>query len=194
MNRRRCPWCGKRIDKNKDKIFWQDVIPGYSMLHTANCAHCGRKYGQIPLFSYVWRIGVVVLLILSLAFVFQSGLLLFVAVIPCVGFLFMPYSKLDDKGRYSETNTDLFCKIKVIEKYKNIKRDDIYFLNDSFDNLEPFVDVSPINIYYVPKKGDIVLGEFLYMNEKNLDFIEKDSCNLYDTEMNLIARIKFDNK
>ena len=105
----------------------------------------------------------------------------------------MPYSKLDDKGRYSETNTDLFCKIKVIEKYKNIKRDDIYFLNDSFDNLEPFVDVSPINIYYVPKKGDIVLGEFLYMNEKNLDFIEKDSCNLYDTEMNLIARIKFDN-
>ena len=85
----------------------------------------------------------------------------------------------------------MLCEIKVIEKHGEIKRDELYFLNDCFDNFEPFVLASPIYFYRVLKKNDAVLGEFLYMHEKNYGFIEKDSCELYDTEMNLIAKIKF---
>ena len=194
MNRTRCPWCGKKIDKVKDTINLGDVFENPSvpqMLRKANCGHCGRKYGQVPVFRYELKIIFIVILIAILAFVFQSGILLVLAFIPFFGAVFTPYSKLDNKGKTCDTNTDLLCKIKVIDKYNNIKRDEVYFLNDCFDNFEPFVLESPIYIRYVSKKSYIVLGEFLYMHEKNYGFIEKDSCDLYDTEMNLTAKIKF---
>lgn len=191
MNRRRCPWCGKRIDKKKDKIFWRDVIPGHSMLHTANCAHCGHKYGQIPLFPYVWKIGLLTFLIFILSFVFKSGVLFVGAAIPCALFLFMPYSKLDDKGRPCEFDESLEYQIKVLDKYGKIKRDELYFLNNCIDSFEPFSLVAPICIRYIHSKTNIILGEFLYIHKQNYDFIERDSCDLYDTEMNLIAKIKF---
>lgn len=194
MNRKRCPWCGKIIDKNKDKIFFRDVFFSPSvplMLLQANCSHCGHKYGQAPIFSYVLIIVCIILLSVVLAFVFQSALLLFVAALSCALFCFMPYSKLDDEGKTCEENTDLLCKFVIIDKFDKIKRGELYFLNNRFDDFEPFVLASPVSVYSVSKKSNMVFGEFLYMNEKNGDYLKKDSCELYDTQMNLIAKIKF---
>ena len=197
MNRTRCPWCGKRIDKakDKDKTFWKNIGLGVSLLHKANCAHCGRMYGQFPVFSYLFKIDLLTILIVVLTFVFQSEIL-FVISIPILLFdfllhVFMPYSKLNDKGKPCEENTDLCCKMVVLEKNAEIKSYELYFLNDCFDDFEPFVLASPIHIDHISKKDDTVSGEFLYMHEKNYDFIEKDSCDLYDTNMNRIAKIKF---
>lgn len=197
MNRKRCPWCGKRIDKakDKDKSFWKNAIPGYSMLHRANCAHCGHKYGQFPIFPYLLKMDFLVLVLVVLVFVFQSVVLFIVAFLSLVLSLFMhlsmPYSKLDDNDNPSEGNMDLYCKMVIIEKYGGIKRYELYFLNDCFDTVEPFVLASPIHVYSVSKKSKVVFGEFLYMHEKNHDYIHRDSCDLYDTEMNVIAKVKF---
>ena len=194
MNRKRCPWCGKRIHKDRDTIFWKDAFLSPSvprMLRQANCGHCGHKYGQVPLIPHVLKIGLVVLLLVILAFVFQSALLFLVAFIPCFLFTLMPYSKLDDEGKCYEENTDLFCEIVMIDEYQKIKCDELYFLDHRFDDFEPFVLASPISIYYIPKKSNRVLGKFLYMNEKNYEYIKKSNCQLYDTEMNLVANIKF---
>ena len=196
MNRTRCPWCGKRIDKvkDRDKVSWQDMSLGHSMLHKANCSHCGHKYGQFPVFPYLFKMDMLVLLLVILVFVFQSALLfaaLFLLLFLNVFLhLSMSYSKLDDTGKPVEENTDLYCKMKILEKYGKIKRYELYFLNDSFDGFETFTQAAPIYIYFVSQKSDTVLGEFLYMHEKNYDFMEKESCELYDTSMNLIARIK----
>ena len=81
--------------------------------------------------------------------------------------------------------------MKILEQYGKIKRYGLYFLIKDFDDFDPFVVTSPIHIYYISKKSNTLSGEFLYMHEKNYDFIEKDSCDLYDTDMNLIAKIKF---
>lgn len=194
MNRKRCPWCGKIIDKKKDTISWDDVFsPSVPrMLRQANCGHCRHKYGQVPLFPYVLKIVVTVILLLVVAFVFQQfGFLFVLAFMPMLLYSLIPYSKLDDRGKPCETNTDLLCEIVIIDKYDKIKRDELYFLDDRFDDSEPFVLASPIRIYHIPKKGDTVLGEFLYMNEENYNYINKDSCGFYDTEMNLVAKIKF---
>lgn len=193
MNRTRCPWCGKTIDKNKDKMLFKDVyspaVPQF--LHISNCNHCGHKYGQVPLWKYVVMIGAGVLLLIILAFIFQSPWLFIGIIIPVIMFSFMPFSKLNDDGKICEINTDLLCKIEIIEKYQKIKCDEIYFLNDNFDDFNPFSSVSPISIYKISKNYDILFGEFLYMNEKNYDYINKDFCFLYDTQMNLAAKIKF---
>ena len=198
MNRTRCPWCGKRIDKtkDKDKSFWQYAIPGYSMLKRADCAHCGHKYGQFPIYPYLLICDLLVLVIVVLLFIFQSYFLLFVSFLALLSDLFMhllmPYSKLDDKGKPCEDDSDLHCKMVIIEKYGEIKCHDLYFLDNCFDDFEPFILASPIYIYYVPPKSSTVLGEFLYMNKKNYDYIGQENCDLYDTQMNLIAKIKFE--
>lgn len=194
MNRKRCPWCGKTIDKKKDTISWNDVWESPSVprwLRKANCGHCRHKYGQVPLFPYVLIIDITVVLILVLAFVLQSGFLFVVAFLPVLLNVLMPYSKLDDKGKLCEINTDLLCEIVIIEKYGKLELDELYFLEDCFDNFEPFFLASPIQIHRISKKDKTVFGEFLYMHEKNYDYIKKDRCQLYDTEMNLIAKIKF---
>lgn len=193
MNRTRCPWCGKRIDKGKDKIYFHDVysptVPRF--LRKANCHHCRHKYGQVPLLPYVLKTSLAVLVLVVLAFVFQSVFLLVCTLAPCLLLLFTPYSKLNDEGKQCETNTDSLCEFVIMDEYEKLKSNELYFLEDDFDDFEPFLLASPILIHYVSKKANTVLGEFIYMHEKNYDYINKDLCNLYDTNMNLIAKIKF---
>ncbi|MBR4016259.1 MAG: hypothetical protein IKK11_00390 [Oscillospiraceae bacterium] len=194
MNRKRCPWCGKIIDKKKDSTSWSDVVGSPSiprMLRQANCSHCRNKYGQVPVLSYMLTIDVIVILLLILAFVFQSGFLFVIAFVPILFSVLMPYSKLDSKGKPTETNTDLLCEFIIIDYYGKFKPYELYFLEDCFDDFEPFFLTSPIQIHHISKKDNTVLGEFLYMHKRNYDYIKKDNCQLYDTEMNLIAKIKF---
>ena len=197
MNKKRCPWCGKIIDKSKDKDkdFWENRGPGYSFLNRANCSHCGRKYGQFPMYPHLLKMNILLVIFAVLTFALQSVILSVLLILSVFldAFLHvtMPYSKLDDKGKPSEETTELDCDIEILEKYGELKRYELYFLNNDFDAFEPFVLASPIHIYSVNKKSNVALGEFLYMNEKNYDYIQKDSCELYDTEMNLIAKIKF---
>ena len=194
MNRKRCPWCGKIIDKKKDTMSWNDVVGSPSVprwLRQANCGYCRNKYGQVPVLSYMLKIDLIVFLLLILAFIFQSGFLFVIAFVPIFFTVLMPYSKLDDRGKPREINKDAVCEFAIIEKYGIIKRDELYFLDPCFDNFEPFSIAAPIQVHHVSKKDEMITGEFLYMHEQNYDYIKKDSCQLYDTEMNLIAKIKF---
>ena len=194
MNRTRCPWCGKRIDKKKDTTKWNDVVASPSvpqMLRVANCGHCRHKYGQARVGRYALMMVLILVLTVVLAFVLQSGWLLLLAIPICFLNMLIPYSKLDNKGKVCETNSDLLCEMVIMEQYGKIKRDELYFLNNCFDNFEPFVLAAPIHISDLSKSEKVIAGEFLYMHEKNYVFIEKDSCELYDTEMNLIAKVKF---
>ena len=197
MNRKRCPWCGKITDKSKDKYFsWNDFPFSHRImkLYTGKCSHCKNKYGQYPT-SHNLIVVVIAVLLFTLAIAFQSVFFLTVAVFALiwsiVTYIFIPYSKLNDKGSPCEENIDLLCRFEIIEQYGKIKKYELYYLNDCFDDFQPFVLPSPINVYYAPRKNRVILGEFLYIHEKNYDYMNKDSCELFDTDMNLVARIKF---
>lgn len=194
MNRTRCPWCGKRIDKRKDTISWQDVFASPSvprMLRKAKCGHCGKKYGQVPIVQFMLGIGIAAAVILVLALAFGSALLLVIAL--ATGFLtcLTPYSKLDDKGKACDEEPDLVCEIVVIEKYQKLRHYDLYFLDTSIDEQKPFTGVSPIEIHSLSPNGDVLYGEFLYRHEKNRVYLQEASCLLYDAKMNLAAKIAF---
>lgn len=194
MNRTRCPWCGKIVDKKKDTVSWRDVVERPSvprMLRQANCEHCRNKYGQVPVFSYNLKIDLIVIVLLVVAFVLQSGILFVLAFVPILFNVMTPYSKLDDRGKLREINTDLLCEFVMIDTYDKIKRDELYFLDNCFDKFETFSLASPIQVHYVSKKDNAVSGEFLYMHEENYNYIKKDSCELYNTNMELVAKIKF---
>ncbi len=175
-------------------MSWNDVVGSPSVprwLRQANCGYCRHKYGQVPLLPYVWKIDITVILLLIAAFIFQSGFLFVIAFVPIFFTVLMPYSKLDDRGKRREINTDLLCEFIIIDKYGKLKPNELYFLEDCFDDFEQFVLASPIQIHRISKNNKMVVGEFLYMHERNYDYIKKDTCQLYDTEMNLIAKIKF---
>lgn len=186
MNRTRCPWCGKIVDKKKDTVSWRDVVVSPSvprMLRQANCEHCRNKYGQVPVFSYNLKIDLIVIVLLVVAFVLQSGILFVLAFVPILFNVMTPYSKLDDRGKLREINTDLLCEFVIIDTYDKIKRDELYFLDNRFDKFEIFSLASPIQVHYISKKDDAVSGEFLYMHEKNYNYMRKESCELYNTDM-----------
>ena len=134
-------------------------------------------------------------LLLVLMFAFQSAVLFGITIPVVILDLFlhlsMAYTKLNDSGTPIEENSDLYCKMEILEKYGKIKRYELYFLNDGIDDSEPFVLASPIQVYSASQKRNIMLGEFSYIHEKNYDYMAKDCCELYDTQMNLIAKVKF---
>lgn len=194
MNRTRCPWCGKRIDKSKDTMSWQDVFASPSvprMLRKAKCGHCGKKYGQVPIVQFMLGIGIVVAVLTVLSLAFASVLLLFFAFATGLLGCLTPYSKLDDKGKACDEDPALVCEIAVIEKYQKLRHYELYFLDTSIDEQKPFTMVAPIEVHGTSPKGDVLYGEFLYKHEKNQVHLQEASCLLYDTKMNLAAKIRF---
>ena len=165
------------------------------MLHKANCSHCGHRYGQFPVFPYLIYVDILMALLLVLMFAFQSAVLFGITIPVVILDLFlhlsMAYTKLNDNGTPIEENSDLYCKMEILEKYGKIKRYELYFLNEGIDDFEPFALASPIQVYSASKKSNIILGEFSYIHEKNYDYMVKECCDLYDAEMNLIAKVKF---
>lgn len=194
MNRTRCPWCGKRIDKSKDTMSWQDVFASPSvprMLRKAKCGHCGKKYGQVPIVQFMLGIGIVVAVLTVLSLAFASVLLLFFAFATGLLGCLTPYSKLDDKGKACDKDLELVCEISVIEKYQKIRRYDLYFLDTAIDAKKPFASASPIEVLDISKNGDLLHGEFLYRHEGNRAYLKEENYPLYDTKMNLVAKIRF---
>ncbi len=193
MNTTRCPWCGKIIDKEKDKTEWKDRLANRSVsrqFHLAKCSHCGHKYGQAftsPYMLTIWLSGSALFI---LGLVLQFIPLLFAPILVIVLGQFAPYSKLDEDCSTVEKREELMCDLEIVERCGKITPYEIYFLEDNFDSFEPFILASPIQIDRVSKKKGVASGSFLYMNEKNYNYIDSDICNLYNTDMVLVANVK----
>ena len=133
--------------------------------------------------------------LMALLFVIGIALKLVVIVLLAVPLaplsLLAPYKKLDEDCKVPEYNSDLDCEFTIIEKYSNIRYDEIYFLDNRFDELEPFSAVSPVSENKISKKDNTVRSSFLYIHSQNYEYLDKDICELYDTDMNLVAKIKF---
>lgn len=190
----RCPWCGKTINKRRDKSDFT-VKNSYRI---ANCSHCFKKYGQVPTFPHMF-INIFIFLagILPCGFIsdklFGNPIVLVVvefAVFLYLSHKFTPYAKLDDRQRQVDINNDMLCCALIIEVYEKLRCNEIYFLSDDFDSFETYTLASPIHVYHINKKEKYLTGEFLYMHEKNYEYIDKDVCELYDSNMKLVAKVK----
>ena len=193
MNRKRCPWCGKITDSSKDKSSWRDVgssaVPRF--LHRGLCSHCNHKYGQVPLFSHILISALFVVLCFALALIFNWAFFILFSIVAIPFVMLTPYSRLDSKARTCKEDKNLLCKFEIIEKHGKLRRYELYFLDSSVDDAEPFTLAAPINVYYVQRGTDTALGEFSYLHEKNYEYMKKDACELYDTNMELVAKIRF---
>lgn len=71
-----------------------------------------------------------------------------------------------------------------------IKKKQIYFLTDRFDDCAAFSVASPICIESFNKKNGEVLWHFLYEHPDNMGYADKDEFEIYGSDMKLIGIFK----
>ena len=190
MRNIRCPWCGKKIDPQKDRKNKMDRHnPHYFIF--AQCGHCNKYYGQTMQSRHAMCCFLAVCLVLVAAYVLEIGYIAFLSLIFIFLSLLSPIEKIDEKGYSIKTKTMKFEAF-LISPNNTVSRGQLYFLDDMFDERTPFSSISPIYITSYNKKSNKIKGHFLYDQDMNNIVFDKDSVPLYDSNMKLVSSIKFD--
>ena len=188
MNKNRCPWCGKKINPSIDgKDVEKKKTSRY--LTYAKCSSCGHYYGQSinsNLIKCVFLAAGVLLLIAFISGIYNICFLLIL--IPFIA-LCTSFKRMDENENIVKTDHTLDVELVFIEA-GSIRTNEFYFLNSDFDEHESFSCVSPICIYCLKKKGKRTVGYFLYEHNENAEYINKNECDLYNSEKNLVAKVK----
>ena len=204
MNRTRCPWCGKLVDKQADarkyaKEYVLTVIfrRGRIFNHHGVCSHCGNAYSNtsnkaISLCTYIAS-GVLI----SLAFPLESLILLIVGIALLIFTLLFSLLTLRFRRVYPdnlftvESDKRLRIKPRVIDQYYELRRGEILLLFKDHDAHEPFSRVSPISVSKLDEKAGTLEGYWLYDHCDNAYFASLDRVHLYDDDGNVVADVKF---
>ena len=202
MNRTRCPWCGKLVDKQADarkfaKHRFLYILRYRAFTHNGVCSHCGNTYSNtsnkaISLYTYIAS-GVLI----SLAFPLESLILLIVGIALLIFTLLFSLLTLRFRRVYpdnlftGESDKRLRIKPRVIDQYYEIRRGEILLLFKEHDAHEPFSRVSPISVSKLDKKSGTLEGYWLYHHCDNAYFASLDQVHLYDDDGNVVADVKF---
>ena len=198
MNKTRCPWCGKLVNKEADaEGYRKKYFYMYSKLsfgrHYGVCAHCGKIYNNVPRAALA---GIVILLgVIAISAVFPI-LLCFVPILIIALVLISSrdtYFKRIDNNNSGVIGYDekLRFKARVVKQYSDIGKADIFPLFESYDEKSPFSCVSPIWVENFDGKTGELRGYWLYEHCDNLYFASLDSVQLYDDEDKAVADITF---
>jgi len=105
-------------------------------------------------------------------------------------FLFGRLEKIDDQGHFAECNSDLDVTFVIHESYAALRKNEIYFFIDHFDDHPCFSVISPIYIDEIQKKTRMVWASFLYGHHENYEYMTRDCLELFDSDMALVAKIQ----
>lgn len=191
MNKNRCPWCGKKIERRLDLHVKQKKTPLF--FRFARCHHCGHNYGQHIYSSKYMRFeffAFLPIVILSFIFQFYPLLLIYAASLILSCFL-IPLTRMDEEEDPVAPDDILTFKASLIEKEHMIKAHRFYFLTDHFDDCEVFSTVSPICVDSFDQKHNVISGYFLYDHPQNAEYQNKATSMLYDSDGKPIGKIKF---
>ena len=198
MNKTRCPWCGKLIDKEADaekyrKKYFYFYLKITFGRHYGICSHCGKIYNNVPRSALI---SMLILLGLSaISAVFPILLYLALVLIPVLVLISSRnthFKRIDDNNsgvvKYDEK---LKFKALVLKRYYKIHNTVIYPLFSSHDEQDPFSSVSPIAVSSYDEKTGELVGYWLYEHYDNIYFSTLDCVHLYDDKGNVVADITF---
>ena len=147
------PLCGKKIDCRYDsRRVKQNKLLRFFLF--ARCSNCDKYYGQ-AVFTSVYMKIMFYLFVPSLiaAYLLQEGRILIIYLLLLIPSVFLiPIRKMNEN---EELVTD-DCEKKYFSIYMgkyHIRKNQVYFLTDRFDNYSAFSAVSPICIETFDKKS-----------------------------------------
>lgn len=117
------------------------------------------------------------------AYLLQEGRILIIYLLLLIPSVFLiPIRKMNEN---EELVTD-DCEKKYFSIYMgkyHIRKNQVYFLTDRFDNYSAFSAVSPICIETFDKKSGKVIWHFLYGHNDNTKYADKDELEIYGSDM-----------
>lgn len=191
MNRSRCPWCGKKLDRCSDhKNIKKAMTP--SALTYARCSHCRHYYGQWgrSKLMMICLGGMILPIIIGL--ILRFPYMMFLSLIFVFPPLFAPYDKMDENEMPVKTEDHLKLQLTLQKVCGAVPIHEIYFLTDSFDDSECFSAVSPIYLTSYHRKTGMISGHFLYEHPQNAEYIARSECKLYNSDMVLVAEFRLE--
>ena len=191
MNRNRCPWCGKKRGLKRWRKKAPKKIPRYFIF--TYCQFCNHYYGQNPFMSKYFKFMLFLLVpVLLISFILEWGYLLLiygVLLLPLP--ILLPLVRMDEEENCYDFDENLHFEAEVICASGSLKKNDFYFLSNSFDSLASYSIVSPIVLKYVDLKNGKINGNFLYAHQENEKYMNFSNVTLYNSKMAEVANIKF---
>lgn len=201
MNKTRCPWCGKLVNKEADaKKYRQKHITvgvGAAIRHNGICSHCENIYSCLPDQTIALILLLSSLVEFLLGFCLETWALIALAHVSfgafiVVSLITLRYRRIDSGDRHVEhSDKKLKIKMYVIKQYYNINRANIYPIFANHDERESFSTVSPVFVSKFNKKANEIEGYWLYDHCDNAYFASLDCVHLYDDDGNIVADITF---
>ena len=198
MNKTRCPWCGKLIDKQADsseyaKKHFRLYLKSSFGRHYGVCSYCQKTYNNIPKSAPICSIVMIGICALAMLFPFLLYVV-FALAVPAVLISSMPapLKRIDDNNsgvvKYDEA---LKFKARIIKQYYDMDSLEIFPIFSEYDKHEPFSVASPIFITSVQDNSDTIEGYWLYDHRDNAYFASRDCVHLYDDDGRVVADITF---
>ena len=187
---KRCPWCGKKINCRYDsRRVKQSKLPRFFLF--ARCGNCDKYYGQAVFTSVYMKIMFYLFVpLLITVYILQEGRILIIYLLLLIPSVFLiPIRKMNENEEFVPED----CEKKYFSAYSgkhSIKKKQIYFLTDRFDDCAAFSVASPICIESFNKKSGEVLWHFLYEHPDNMGYADKDEFEIYGSDMKLIGILK----
>ena len=198
MNRTRCPWCGKLIDKKADsaeyrkKYFYLHMKISFGR-HYGICSHCGKIYNDVPRSALIcliaWFAYFGILMIFPIAMYSAIIVLPLLVIISSKASHFKRIEEnLSGIAKYEDK---LKFKSHILAQYYEIRPTELLLLSKDHDAHEPFSRVSPIFITKCDEKSGVIEGYWIYDHFDNAYFASLDQVHLYDDDGNVVADVKF---
>ena len=203
MNKKRCPWCGKIVNKETDarkygKRYFFHILLFRGYHHTGVCSHCDNVYSStthtpIALSAYLTS---EVLIVLGLCFsiwVLVWGGLAFLALSLLLSLFTVKFRQVHPVYTFLTLRNDkkLRVKMHILDQYYELRRGEVLLLFKDHDACEPFSRVSPISVSKLDEKAGVLEGYWLYDHCDNAYFASRDRVHLYDDDGNVVADITF---
>ena len=201
MNRTRCPWCGKLIDKEADsaeyrkKYFYLHIKISFGRQYGI-CSHCGKIYNDVPRSALIcliaWFAYFGFLMILPIA---MYSAIIVLPLLVIISSKPSHFKRIDDNlSGVVKHEEKLRAKANICKQYYDILPNEILLLSKDHDAHEPFSRVSPISVSKLDKKSGTLEGYWLYHHCDNAYFASLDQVRLYDDKGNVVADITFKEK
>lgn len=189
MDNKRCPWCGR---KNTFRgIVEKKATP--RLLTFTKCGCCNNYYGQ-NIYTKKGQIAVgIILLSCFLVFLLDNGLIFLIVPGVMIYLLALPMERMTADEHVVEDDAVILT-AKIVGESNLLKKNDLYFFSDNFDNNPILENASPIKVRAYNKDQEIIEFSFLYESEKNREYMNNSPVCIYDTNMDYVGEIVINNQ
>lgn len=178
MNLNICPWCGKKINRFKDRKGWVKKKTPLELIF-AKCHHCHNYYGQTVKSKRAAFSALGMLLSFILGILFDNGWIALFALVFIIPLLTSPLKKMNENEEVIIENISVYM-MTVKQEYQKISKNKYYYFSEDFESNPVFTLISPIYIHSYNVRERTLTFSFIYQNQSNATVFDGTEKTIYN--------------